>query len=517
MDTSLNPQELNQLAISNRPKPTQVVDNSKARNNGAPAPAAAAAPVPVQAAGAAASVDPTKQPAAWAAAPGNALDATTGAIGAALTPPQGTPVPVGYERAQDRPDQYSVGNGLAKASLGSFAAPFAVGTDAIKNGVAALTGTTRPDAWGDTHAATALIKEGGAQMAAPLNDALASATKAAGWTPNSAVASTAPGGIETNKVMYAGGPAGTGAGAGAGRGSVNPAFANPDALQSTGAPNPNIGTVTKGGKTFDIGATSDMANGGGYAGATIGQQPIGPLDSYGNSTARTTELKGQLAELRANNQAETDRSNELNRQSMALDAAASARDAAKTDAWEQKVANSSILNRPSVVGGTAAQMQAQTAAAQLQNQMRIAQLNHQGAIRGQDITARGQDLSADTAIHGQRVQARGQDLNAQVQLAGQGTQVQVAGMNNQQSGANAHLAAATQAGIAEGNNATSRANTKDTVAGHTAAAEISAKAARAAAQPHVTYDQLGKQAFWLDSGQLKVQPLPQRTGAPKGK
>lgn len=400
----------------------------------------------------------------------------------------------------------SAGNmllGAGKAAVGTIAAPFAAVGDAGANAVASMLGRERPDPHSTLDAVLNFASQGAGEAVKPFTDTAAiigntaqGLADDAGWkkAPPAVGAPVAP--TVAPKPAAPTLPAGN-----AGRGTVNPPAVSPttapatpaptapEALPTAGAPSPSgpsAGTITIGGKTIQIPATGDLpaipkvgatpgfipGAAGGYVGGPIGGAPAGPVDSNGNGTTRTAELRAQLETQRADQAHD----NELNQASLAASQATTKEAEAKRAAWEQEVADSSILNRPTAPYGTPAQMQAQVAMAQIQQQAKNARMQNQGMIRGQDIQARGQDVSAKTAEKGHEVQKRGQDVSAGVQTRGQDVQVQTTGMNNATQTANAHLTAATQTGIAAGNNAVSLENNTRTNAAHLEAAKLSAKA-----------------------------------------
>ena len=299
-----------------------------------------------------------------------------------------------------------------------------------------------------------------------------------------------------------------------GRGSVNPPMAitpepTPEALPTAGAPAPTAaapapmaGTITIGGKTIQIPATGDLpaipkvgatpgfipGAAGGYVGGPIGGAPSGPVDSNGNGTTRTAELRAQLETQRADQAHD----NDLNQASLAANQATAKEADAKRAAWEQEVADSSILNRPSAPYGTPAQMQAQVAMAQMAQQAKTARMQNQGMIRGQDIQARGQDVSAKTAEKSHEVQKRGQDVSAGVQTRGQDIQVQTTGMNN----------------------ATSAANVKATNEAHMAVAKLQAMATSGRIQ-NLHVDPLTHMATYSMDGKVYSEPVPMGAMEPK--
>ena len=196
--------------------------------------------------------------------------------------------------------------------------------------------------------------------------------------------------------------------------------------------------------------------------------------------------------------------NDQNQASLAANQATAKENEAKREKWEQEVTDSSILNRPSV-SGTPAQMQAQVAMAQMMQQGRTARMQNQGMIRGQDIQARGQDVSAKTAEKGLDVQKRGQDVSASVQKRGQDTQVLATSMNNEVQTKNAALDAATRTGIAEGSNATSSANVKATNDTHVKVAQLQAQAA-AGGVKDLKVDVLTGDITYVKDGKIVREP-----------
>jgi hypothetical protein len=234
-----------------------------------------------------------------------------------------------------------------------------------------------------------------------------------------------------------------------------------------------------GGKEYAIpatGPTGAPGGKGGYAGAVIGGAPTGPVDSNGNGTTRTTELKAQL-EAQRGEQAQLA---QRDQQSLAGDMASRKAMEDSQSKWEADVADSSIMNRPSQPMGTPAQMQAQIAMAQMQQQEKNARRQNQGMLRGQDI-------GAATAREGHQVQLQGQQTQADVATQGQrtsadtarsGQQVQAEGhrIAADTSAANTALSAQTQLATNALTNQTSAANNAATNKTHLESAKVAAKA-----------------------------------------
>jgi len=233
------------------------------------------------------------------------------------------------------------------------------------------------------------------------------------------------------------------------------------------APAPSAGTITMGGKTVSI-----------PQGAS--PQPTGPLDAYGNSTAATTQMQGELSRIRAE-KAQSDQQNQATQAGYEKDA--DARDA-KQKAWSDEVSASSIVNRPQtpmIGGGSPAQIQAQVALAGINQQAQNARLSHAGVMAGHAIQQRGQDINAGTATRGQDISAgtaaRGQDLSAGSAHEGHLVQAQNAALSSDtQLATNANTnntALLTNANTVEG----SKRNTDVTSAAHVVAAKATAEAA----------------------------------------
>ena len=120
----------------------------------------------------------------------------------------------------------------------------------------------------------------------------------------------------------------------------------------------------------------------------------GPVDAYGNSTALTTQLKGQLADVMAAKQAEQAQSDKLTEKSNAWQQEVRDRQQAERNKWEREVAASSILNRPDSADG---RMRAQATLAALNQQAEAEAMRNRGMLRGQDVQERiaGQKSEAD--------------------------------------------------------------------------------------------------------------------------
>lgn len=435
----------------------------------------------------------------------------------------------------------SAGNmllGAGKAAVGTIAAPFAAVGDAGASALASMMGRERPDPNSTLSSVLDFTSQGASEAVKPFVDtatiignAAQGAAEDAGWKK----APPAVGAPPVAAPKPAAPPVAPAVAGNAGRGTVNPSMATatiptpptPEALPTAGAPaptGPSAGTITIGGKTIQIPATGDLpaipkvgatpgfipGAAGGYVGGPIGGAPSGPVDSNGNGTTRTAELRAQLETQRADQAHD----NDLNQASLAASQATVKENEAKREKWEQEVADSSILNRPSAPYGTPAQMQAQVAMAQMAQQAKTARMQNQGMIRGQDIQARGQDVSAKTAEKGHEVQKRGQDVSAGVQTRGQDIQVQTTGMNNATQTQNAALTAATQTGIAAGNNATSAANVKATNEAHMAVAKLQAMATSGRIQ-NLHVDPLTHMATYSMDGKVYSEPVPMGAMEPK--
>jgi hypothetical protein len=189
----------------------------------------------------------------------------------------------------------------------------------------------------------------------------------------------------------------------------------------------SLGTFTYKGKTVNVPETGptgvprmDSAPVGGpqimsiSPGGAGGMPPAGgPVDAYGNSTALTTQLKGQLADVMAAKEAEQAQNDKRTAQSNAWQKEVSDRQQAERDKWERDVAASSIMNRPY---GTDAQMRAQVAMAGVNQQAEAEAMRNRGMFRGQDVQER---------IAGQRSEAdmRQAQLRAQTDLGTTGMRV----------------------------------------------------------------------------------------------
>ena len=170
----------------------------------------------------------------------------------------------------------------------------------------------------------------------------------------------------------------------------------------------SLGTFTYKGKTVNVpedGPTGvprmDSAPVGGPQIMSIspgrggGMPPAGgPVDAYGNSTALTTQLKGQLADVMAAKQAEQAQSDKLTEKSNAWQQEVRDRQQAERNKWEREVAASSILNRPDSADG---RMRAQATLAALNQQAEAEAMRNRGMFRGQDVQERiaGQRSDAD--------------------------------------------------------------------------------------------------------------------------
>lgn len=188
--------------------------------------------------------------------------------------------------------------------------------------------------------------------------------------------------------------------------SAAPAMEVPEPAGDRGMPpvEPrSLGTFTYKGKTVNVpesGPTGvprmDSAPVGGPRIMSIspgrggGMPPAGgPVDAYGNSTALTSQLKGQLSDVMATKQAEQAQSDKLTAQSNAWQKEVSDRQQAERDKWERDVDKSSIMNPQSG--------RARVALEGIYQQAEAEAARNRGMFRGQDVQERiaGQKSESD--------------------------------------------------------------------------------------------------------------------------